>query len=87
MNPIDQFENCLRQVSTSKLSPSDKSQKMLEVNRAIERYLKRVEAQTYQENAQAAVEVAKTQLRDLASQASQLAEVYKRASASSSTVH
>jgi hypothetical protein len=85
MNPIDQFEHCLRQVSTSKLSPADKSRKMMEVNKAIERYLKRVEAQTYQDGALAAVEVAKNQLRDLASQASQLAEVYKRASAA--TMH
>jgi formyltetrahydrofolate synthetase len=85
MNPVDQFEQCLRQLSTSKMPPADKSRKMLEVNQAIEHYLKRVEAQTYQDGAKAAVDLAKTQLRDLASQASQLAEVYRRAA--SVTLH
>lgn len=80
MNPVDQFEQCLRQLSTSEMPPGDKCRKMLEVNQAIEHYLTRVEAQKFDERARPAVEEAKTHLRDLAAQATQLAEVYRRAS-------
>lgn len=80
MNPIDQFEQALQQLSTSKLPASDKCRKMLEVNQAIKHYLNRVEAQKFDDRARPAVEQAKTQLRDLATQATELAEVYRRAS-------
>ncbi|MGV3618249.1 MAG: hypothetical protein ACO1SV_23220 [Fimbriimonas sp.] len=85
MNPVDQFEQCLKQLSTSKLPPSDKCRKMLEVNKAIEHYLKRVEAQTFDQRARPAVEEAKNHLRELAAQATQMAETYRQAS--SATVH
>lgn len=84
MNPITQFEDCLRQVSVSKLPPHDKSRKLEEVSRTIEGYLKRVEAQQkasdLSDGANAAMEIAKEQLRDLATQASTLANVYHRES-------
>jgi hypothetical protein len=53
---------------------------MLEVNKAIEHYLTRVEAQKFDERARPAVEKAKTHLRGLAAEANQLAEEYRRAS-------
>jgi len=80
MNPIDEFDRRLRQVSSSKLGADAKYQKMSDVSRAIERYLGRVEAQKYDPAALPAVEAAKNQLRGLADQAHQLAEVYRRAS-------
>lgn len=48
------------------------------VNRAIVHYLKRVEAQSFSPTSQGAVEQAKSQLRELASQASRLSEIYKQ---------
>lgn len=82
MNPVTQFEDCLRQVSVSKLDPQDKSKKLTEVSKTIERYLKRVEAHqnssTLSEGAVKAMEVAKVQLRGLVAQANTLAEVYDR---------
>ena len=76
MNPINQFEQCLRQVSASNLPAADKSRKMLEVSKAIEHYLHRVEAMKVQSAQQAAIDQAKVQLRELSAQATELASVY-----------
>lgn len=51
---------------------------MTAVNRAIVHYLHRVEAQSYSPKSQGAIDQAKSQLRDLASQANRLAEIYKQ---------
>lgn len=78
INPIEQFRNSLQEVSESKLPAQDKSKRMTAVNRAIVHYLHRVEAQSYSPKSQGAIDQAKSQLRDLASQANRLAEIYKQ---------
>gem|GEM_PF-5257230 len=80
MIPIHQFEQCVRTVSASALTPDVKERRLRDVERAINHYLLRIEAQerAKEPTLPPGITAAKEQLRQLATEASYLAKVYHR---------